>query len=270
MTTPIQTQTPAGLNQELPPVPPAGIPLTQPPAIIPVPVLPAQPNQTFTAEQVEQFRAEEKAKLYAREEALKAQQAALQAEVDKYKSEDQKRADEAKAAAEAAAAAQKAKDEEELDAKALLAKREVEWEQRFAAAEAERARDRALLEKERQYSELVAYISRRVNEERDNIEENLLDLVTGTTPEEVEASIVSMKERSMRIMENARQNGVMTRAAMPGVSSAAGNAGPLDQLGAAREPTAEEIANFAPGSPEHLAARARYGIGRQQSPSMFG
>jgi hypothetical protein len=262
MTTPLQTNvTPEGTT--VAPVPPAGIPVTQP-------VLPSQPDQTFTAAQVEQFRNEEKAKLYAAQEALKAQQASMQAELDKYKSADQLRADEAKAAAEAASAAQKIKDEEELDAKALLAKREVEWEQRFAAAEAERARDRALLEKERQYSELQAYVSRRVAESRDDIEENLLDLVTGTTPEEVEASIVSMKQRSMRIMENARQNGVMTRAGMPGVSSAAGNVGPLDQLGGQREPSAEEIASYAPGSPEHLAARARYGIGRPQSPSMFG
>jgi uncharacterized membrane protein YqiK len=232
--------------------------------------LTAQPDQTFTAAQVEQFRQQEKDKLYTAQEALKAQQATLQAELDKYKTAEQVRADEAKAAAEAASLAQKVKDEEELDAKALLAKREVEWEQRFAAAEAERARDRALLEKEREWSQLQQYIAKRVAESRDDIEENLLDLVTGTTPEEVEASIVSMKQRSMRIMENARQNGVMTRAGMPGVSSAAGNAGPLDQLGAPRELSAEDISSFAPGSPEHLAARARFGIGRPQSPSMFG
>ena len=257
MTTPIQTA-------DAPVVTPAnsGIPLTQP--------LTAQPDQTFTAAQVEQFRAEEKAKLYKQQEELKAQQKAMQAELDKYKSAEDARETEAKAAAEAAAAVQKAKDEEELDAKSLLAKRDQEWSAKFAQLEAERARDHALLEKERQYSELQAYIARRVTEERDDIEENLLDLVTGSTPEQVEASIVSMKQRSMRIMENARQNGVMTRAAMPGVSSAAGNAGPLDQLGEPREPTAEEIASYAPGSPEHLAARARYGIGRQQAPSMFG
>jgi chromosome segregation ATPase len=256
----------ANVNPEGTPVttpnPPAGIPATQPIA--------SQPQQTFTAEQVEAFRQQEKDKLYQAQEALRKSNETMQAELAKYKSAEDARETEAAATAAALAAEKKAHDEEELSAKELLAKRDEEWRNQFAQLQADRNRDRALLEKEREYSALQQYIARRVTEERDDIEENLLDLVTGSTPEEVEASIVSMKQRSMRIMENARQNGVMTRAAMPGVSSAAGNVGPLDQLGEPREPTAEEIANFAPGSPEHLAARARYGIGRPQATSMFG
>src|SRR5437660_5876708 len=80
-------------------------------------------TKTFTAEDIEKARKEEKDKLYKSIEDMKGQLAAITQE----KAEREKAAKEAE---KQAAQAAKAKAEEELSAKELLAKKEAEWEER--------------------------------------------------------------------------------------------------------------------------------------------
>jgi hypothetical protein len=81
----------------------------------------------------------------------------------------------------------------------LLESKEREWAERLEAERLEREKAFALLEHERQFQDLMAYRQQRMAEEQDSIIPELLDLITGESPEEIEASIAGLKERSSRI-----------------------------------------------------------------------
>lgn len=164
------------------------------------------PSAKYTEDDINKARVEEKGKLYSRLDAMKA-------EVDELKSAQTKdqeiRTTQFREEADAEAIAERqrvAQEETEMEVRDLLAKREKEWEEKFASIQQEQARDRALLEQERQYSELVQYQTRRVEEERDNIMPELVDLVSGSTTEEIDASIESLKQRSESIFNSAQES----------------------------------------------------------------
>jgi hypothetical protein len=69
----------------------------------------------------------------------------------------------------------------------------------------EREKAFLLLERERQYSEITEYRNRRLEEERENIIPELVDLISGNTPEEIEQSITGLRDRSSKILESASQ-----------------------------------------------------------------
>jgi len=245
---------------------------SEPPVQPPVVPSPAQvfpqgvPAPLYTQEQLEaeraRVRAEEKAKLYPRIEQTAAQYQALQEEVAGLRTKDQARDAEANALAEAEAAAAKKREEDELSVRQLFERKEQEWETRFNTEREARERQEALLAKEREYSELEKYKARRVAEvmAKDLIIPEFADLITGTTPEEVEQSLTNLQEKTVSILEGIQQAQTASRSAMPGVSSAAGNTGPLEAQPGQRTYSAADIAAMPPGSPEHLAARAAAGI----------
>lgn len=158
----------------------------------------AAPEAKYTEAEMIAARTEEKDKLYSRLESVKS-------EVDKLKSERESQFQ------QEAEKAQQQKDidllaqEEDMDVRQLLEKRETEWESKFQNLQQEQQRDRALLDRERQFAEVTAYQSRRVEEERENIMPELIDLVSGSTPEEIEDSIGSLKQRSERIFNSAQE-----------------------------------------------------------------
>jgi len=185
---------------------------------------PQQP--VFTAEDIERARQQEKDKLYGRIEEMGAQLQQVLSAREQEESERKRLADEADAA-------RREKEEQEMDLRALLEKRDKEWEDRFKETESKYAVDRAVFEQERRLAEVEQYRRQRVEQEQEEIIPALWDMVSGNSPEEIEQSIAYMKQRSEVIAQNfaaaaaASQQQVPFRgAAMPSVPPV----GPLEQL----------------------------------------
>jgi chromosome segregation ATPase len=233
---------------------------------------PQQPRM-FTEAELQKVRKDEKDKVYGELEQTKAQLAKFEQE------EAARRKAEAEAqAAEAAAAKKKA--EADMDARQLLESKEAEWtkrfetsnqqwEERFNTINAEREQERALLEKERKFNEFVGYRNDRIQAERENIAPELIDLVSGSTPEELEASLTRLKEKSEQIAQTVQQYAQQARASQRGVSSASFPAvGPDTDNPSGKQITAEDIA--AMGFEEYAKFRQQYGIGGSQGRGLFG
>lgn len=196
------------------------------------------PMGTFTADDLAKAREQEKNKLYPELNRMKDELADI-----KRRSDEAEAAQELQLAAQnAALAAQKqALEEEELSAKELLAKRELEWTARLEHETQERERAFALLEKDREYQEIQNYLRNRLSEESDNIVPELLDLVGGSTADEVEQSIAVMKEKSAQIMMSAQQASTLARQQMTGARVTAPVSGPLDTNSEYNQLTSEAI-----------------------------
>ncbi len=152
----------------------------------------------YTEDDLRRVREQEKSKLYSRLDKMQDEVETLRRE-----REDRLRIEQEREQAEEEA--RRTAEEQDMDVRELLNKKEQEWKEQLAAIEAERERDRALLEQERQYAELTAYMSQRIEDERENILPELIDLVGGSTKEEIDASIESLKVRSDRIFDSAQQ-----------------------------------------------------------------
>lgn len=188
----------------------------------------------YTEEDLKKVREQEKSKLYPQIESLKEELSSLK------KFELERNAEEERRRAEAEAEA-KRKAEEEMDVRTLLQQKEAEWQTQLEAERLEREKAFALLERERTFAEITQYRSRRVEEERENIMPELIDLVGGNTPEEIEQSIASLKERSNRIVESAASALRAERRDMTGSRVTAPPAGPLDNNSNQAPVTAEQI-----------------------------
>lgn len=202
-------------------------------------------NQSqFTAEDIAKARAQEKAKLYPQVEKLQEELAALKAkEQEREAKEAERRA--ARAAREAEAAAERKKQEEaELEVRELLQKKEQEWQAQLEAERLEREKAFALLEREREFQELMAYRQQRLEQERENIVPELIDLISGNTKDEIEASVADLKARSQKIFDSVAQVAQQSRKDMVGARVTAPASGPLDNDSAQGSFTPEAIANM--------------------------
>ena len=182
-------------------------------------------GQVFTAEDIERARQQEKDKLYGRIEEMGSQLQQVLSAREQEEAERKRLADEADAA-------RKEKEESEMDLRALLDKRDKEWEERFKETESQYATDRAIFDQERRLAEVDQYRRQRLEQEQEEIIPALLDMVSGNSPEEIEQSILYMKERSSVIASNfaaaaqQSQQVPFRGAAMPSVPPV----GPLEQL----------------------------------------
>lgn len=189
----------------------------------------------YTDEDLAKVRSQEKDKLYPQIEKLKSEL------------EDLKKAREAELEAkqaekEAMDAEERARLEADLDVRELLKKKETEWTEQLERERQERERAFALLEREKSFAELQNFRQQRLEEERESIIPELLDLVTGNTQDEINASIEGLKARSTRILESAQQAMQTARKEMTGTRVTAPSTGPLDINMDQRQLTAEEIA----------------------------
>jgi hypothetical protein len=150
----------------------------------------------------------------------------------------QSEADKARQEAEAEA---KKKAEAEMDVRQLLETKEKEWASKLEQERRDREQAIVLLEKERQLAEVTEYRSRRLQQEQDNILPELLDLVTGNNPEEIDQSIAGLKERSSRILDSTQQAMQSARREMTGSRITAPASGPLDTNSDQQQFTAEDI-----------------------------
>ena len=184
--------------------------------------------QSFTADDLAKARAQEKAKLYPQMEKMSQELEALKKAQEE---EAARQADkEAKRAAKEAEriAKQKEKEEKELSFKELLSKKEQEFQSQLEAERLEREKAFALLDRERQFQDLMAYRSQRIEEERDSIVPQLIDLVSGNTQEEIEQSIATLKDKSSGIMQDVQQATANAKQSMVGARVTAPASGPLD------------------------------------------
>lgn len=195
-------------------------PVEQPPAV-----------KTFTAEDIERARAQEKDKVYGRlqEWQTKFEEQGKTLETLKAEADARARAaaDEARREAEEAAR----KEWEEKGSKELLEKTQQEWENRFQQLEQERAQERAAFAKEQEFAALSAYAKDVVSAALANneIAPELAEFVTGNTREEIGASLDFVKAKSAEIVNNVKAAQGQARAAMPGVSTAGyAVSGPMD------------------------------------------
>lgn len=196
----------------------------------------------FTAADLERVRQEEKDKLYSRLSKVDERSEALEAELKQLREERQAREAEEAQRQQAEEDAAKAKAESEMSAKKLLEERSSEWEKRFAQIEREREQERAALAKESEYNKLRAYIQERAGAERENIAPELVDLISGNTPEEVDASIEMLKDKTSQIFQSVQSAQETARSQMRGVAATGytGN-GPTDGDAGSRQLSADDI-----------------------------
>jgi len=189
----------------------------------------------YTEDDLAKVRSQEKDKLYPEIERLKEQ-------VNSLSKEKEEQAARKAAEADAEAAEAKAKLMENLDAKDLIKLTTDELREQLERERQERERAFALLEREKQYADLQSYRQQLVEQERENIIPDLLDLIAGNTREEVQASIEGLKARSERILESAQSAMQNARKEMRGASTNAPTAGPLETNMESRQFTAADIA----------------------------
>lgn len=215
-----------------------------------------QPTEKlFTSEEVEKIRKQEKDKLYKKLEDSESRLKSLSEQVsllDREREEARKQAEEL---SHKEREIQRQREEAEMSAKELLMKKEQEFNERITQAEQEwrsrleeidlqRQAQEALLEKERYHQHLQTYRTRRIAEEGDSIIPELLDLVAGTSEEEIEASIDILRERSNAIVASIQQATQATQGRLRGAPVTAPPVGPLDNQMEQQTLTAEDIRNM--------------------------
>lgn len=202
-------------------------------------------GKTFSVEDIEKARREEKDKLYSEIGGLKDELKAIKAEREKANKafeEQQKKEAEEQAKREAEA---KKKAEEEMSVKELLAQKEQEWESRWKQLEEENARKDEILAKERRFNELMAYRQRRLEEEQDTIMPELRDMVTlGNSEQEIEASIQALQDRTQRILEQVTAGQQAHRQQQRGTTPTAPPVGPLESQQEFQQLSNDELKNM--------------------------
>lgn len=182
----------------------------------------------YTADDIAKAREQEKAKLYPQLEKMKEELASLKREREEAAAREAER--QTRIAEEESRAAQlkKEQEENELSFKDLLKKKEQEFQSQLENERLERERAIALLDQERKFQELMNYRQSRLEQERENIIPELIDLIEGDTQDAIEQSISTLKEKSARILDSAQQAMQSARAQMAGPRITAPASGPLD------------------------------------------
>lgn len=154
-----------------------------------------QTGRTFTSEDVARIRQEEKDKLYSQIEAMRSQLDVL----SKAEEERQRQIEEAQA--EAARQAEEAR-----KAEMTALERVTDLEQKFQTENQQLMeqieRERALFEQERKFAAIENYKAQRVAQVQEDILPELLEDISGTTEEEIEASISRLSQKTQAILAN--------------------------------------------------------------------
>lgn len=219
--------------------------------------------RSYTEEDLAKVRSQEKEKLYPQIESLKEELNAIRKEREE---EATKRQAEAQAEAERIRAEALA----ELDSKAYADVKLQELQEQLERERQERERAFALWEQEKQFAELQTYKQGLIEQERENIIPELVDLITGTTPEELAASVESLKERSARILESAQTAMQTARKEMIGTRATLPPAGPLETNSEQRALTADEIRSMSMNDYAKYRSRILSESAQGKSRGLFG
>jgi DNA repair exonuclease SbcCD ATPase subunit len=235
-------------------------PVLEDPDPIQPPAAEEQPT-VFTQEDLNRVRREEKDKLYPELDRMKHEMQVLLQE------KEAREAAEA-AARESAEAEARARREEEMTFKELLAAKEQEWAEQLQAERLERETAIAALEKERQFMQLQEYRSRRVDESRDSILPELVDLISGNSEEEIEASIRGLTERSERILASTQQAMNTARRDSSGARVTSPPTEPLDAYSGSQSFTPDQVRDMS--MQEYEQYREQFLGKGSQATGMFG
>lgn len=216
-------------------------------------------QKTYTEEDLKRVREQEKGKLYPQIDSLKE-------ELNILKRDREERLAEIERARQAAEEEARRKAEEELSTRELLQLKEKEWQAQLEEIKNENARNLALVERERQYAAITEYRNRRVQEEQDNIIPELVDLISGNTPEEIEQSITSLRDRSSKILDSAQSALQSARREMVGTKPTLPPT--MENNSDQQQFTADQIA--AMSVTEYAKVRDRLGMGRGADKGIFG
>jgi len=228
------------------------------------------PNTDKVAEAIQKARAQEKAKLYPQVEKLQEELALLRSKEQEREAKEAERKA-ARQAREAEAAAERKKQEEsELEVRDLLAKKEQEWQAEIKREREDREKAFALLEREREYQELSAYRQQRLEQERDAIIPELIDLISGNTKDEIESSIAGLKERSSKIFDSVAQVAQQSRKEMVGTRITSPASGPLDNDSDSRQYSPNDINNMSMADYAKNRAKLLGTAGNNRGQGLFG
>lgn len=221
------------------------------------PAVAEETPQTFTADALQKAREQEKNKLYPEIERLKRESA----------EKDQRLAAFEQAKAEALKA-QTAQEESQMDFHELLQKKEAEWNARLAEEQRQREEAFAMLQREREYQDLQNYLQSRLAEVGDQIIPDLRDLVGGSSTEEIDASVASMVQRSAAIVQGAQAAMQQTRQGMSGTRVTTPAAGPLDTDPAQRTYSDDDVRQMSMA--DYIKNRSRLMRGGSRGTGLFG
>jgi DNA repair exonuclease SbcCD ATPase subunit len=220
-------------------------------------------SKFYTEDDLARVRSQEKEKLYPQIDKLKE-------ELDTLKKEREAELAARAAEAEAKAKAQQEALENDMDVRSLLKTKEQEWQEQLERERQERERAFALLEREKSFADLQNYRTQRVDSERENIIPELIDLISGNTREEIDASVEGLKERSARILESAQSAMQNARREMTGTRVTTPPAGPLDTQSDQRNFTAEDIQSMSMNEYAKYRERIMSDAARGKSRGLFG
>lgn len=224
----------------------------------------ASGERTFSAEEIAKARQDEKNKLYPRMEKLESQLSEANQFIEAFRKQQE---DAAKAAEQAQkdeeAKARKAK-EDEMSVKDFTDQRveslNASWEEKFNRLQAERDQERAILEKERAYNELVDYRNGRLAEAAamNEIAPQFHDFITGDTREQIDSAIERAKAATTSIAQETSQ--LLNQQPPRGVSATGYAAfGPMEGVLGQKTYTPDDINQMS--MKEYSEWRVKAGIG---------
>lgn len=198
----------------------------------------------YTAEDLERARSQEKEKLYPVVEKMKEELSQLKKDREEQAAKEAERLAQRREREKELAKKKKEEEEAELSLKDLLKKKEEELQAQIEQERAEREKALALLDRERRYQELMAYRQNRLEQERENIIPELIDLIQGDSEDAIEQSINSLKEKSARIFDSVATASQQTRKEMVGARVTVPASGPLDTDMDSYTATPEDLRNM--------------------------
>jgi len=227
------------------------------------------PNTDKVAEQIQKARAQEKAKLYPQLEKLQEELSILRKRDEERASVEAEREAARRERNAQREAEKKSKQEDEMSFKQLLKTKEDEWAQKLETERLERERAFALLQREQEYNELKDYRNSRLEQERENIVPELIDLISGNNKDEIENSIADLKTRSNKIFESVAAVSQQTRKEMVGTRITVPASGPLDNDSAQANLSPENISNMSMA--DYAKNRSKLlGNGNNRGQGLFG
>lgn len=195
-------------------------------------------GRTFTAEDIERARREEKEKLYPRLTAMEEELALVRKQREDAEAAEQKRREEEEATL-------RKQQEEEMDVRTLLSTKEQEWEQRLEAVRLEAENDRAVFAMERQFQELQGHRAQAIAAAQEDLMPELIEdmiPVTLTSKEAIDAAVDRCKETSLRIVQQMQQRTQEIRQQQRGVSpTGEPPVGPMENHTSQRVLTGDDI-----------------------------
>lgn len=216
----------------------------------------------FTKEDLEKAREQEKSKVYKRLETMQETVSRLEAEA----AARQKAEEDARKEAEKAAEQERV---ESLSVKELLAEKEAQWRREQEDLRQQIEAERALRERETQFAELMDARNQIISQYVDRVAPELLDLIQGDTPEQIQQSAEDMAARTERILAQTAEAMQNARQQMPTARVTAPASG--DNSGANRQYSPDEIRGMSMADyAKHRASLLGGGAGGPRNRGLFG